>query len=871
MKASDKKAKKFKRKITLPTKILLGLIGIVAVVAAILITYNLIHYKMYKEYKKYAVTYEYETGKEFVALKDSSPKVEGMVLAAENDYLKLYTDTASAQIAVYDKRNGKITYSTPKDVEDDPVANPINKKYMKSQFVLEFYNSAMVLSTFDSFSMAVEREQVEVQAIENGIRYIYTLGDFTKLSTGIVPLYMSQEKLDEILGQLEKKADQTKLKAAYIESDIDGVLALRENTAHSPISINGLTAVLEKVGFTEEDYAEQMALGGEKVEERLSFVVPLEYRLVDDGINVSIPASELKESGGGMIYRLRLLGFFGAAGADETGYMVVPNGSGSIINFNNGKNGLGNYSQYIYTLDPIASEYTQVENQETARLPIAAICRPDSSILMSVENGTTVASINASLGGLDTSYNSLNTIFVMRFYDKMEMFGATGNEQDLPILEPNIFDVNYTVRYAFLTEENKGYSGVANYYRNRLIAEGKLTPNTAGGDIPFYYDVLGGVKETESFLGIQYLKVKEMTTFKEAMEIVKSLNESGIKNQVLNYQGWSNGGYFADTYDKITKLGTLGGKKNLEALDDLLKENGGTLFVDVPFQKVTDISKRYSASREGARYYGAGYIAKFGLVSPMTLRKTYAFGYEENIYSLISPKFLPRYVEKFAKAIQKVDVSGISLRDLGDVLSSDKKRTEIINREAALYVVLGQFEKLKALNKPIMVAGGNDYAFEYADHIIDVPMKDNDFRIIDEEIPLYEMIIHGCINYAGGIMNYKDSDYDTAVLKMIEYGASPRYQFTWETSSEMKKTALNRFYSTEFSVWNEDAVKTYNTVNGVLKNVSGATIVNHEILSAGVRKVTYSNGCVIYVNYNNKEVSVDGHTINAKSFYTEVK
>ena len=32
---------------------------------------------------------------------------------AENDYLKLYTDTATGYVAVYDKRDGNVTYSNP--------------------------------------------------------------------------------------------------------------------------------------------------------------------------------------------------------------------------------------------------------------------------------------------------------------------------------------------------------------------------------------------------------------------------------------------------------------------------------------------------------------------------------------------------------------------------------------------------------------------------------------------------------------------------------------------------------------------------------------------------------------------------------------
>ena len=62
----------------------------------------------------------------------------------------------------------------------------------------------------------------------------------------------------------------------------------------------------------------------------------------------------IEENGGGSLYRIRLLGYFAAAGADENGYLVVPNGSGSLIYFNNGKSNVENYSQYIYDIDPLS-------------------------------------------------------------------------------------------------------------------------------------------------------------------------------------------------------------------------------------------------------------------------------------------------------------------------------------------------------------------------------------------------------------------------------------------------------------------------------------------------------------------------------------
>ena len=862
----DKK-KKVKRKLGLLQKILLGVLGVVVLGVLIWFAYYMFHYYLYDDYKQYLNGYETEKGTDFHSLKDSSKDVDGMELVAENGNLKLYASLDSGNVAVYDKRSKVTTYSNPVDADNDPIANNTNKNYLKSQFVINYYNAAKAMGTYDSYSMAVEKGQLQAQSIDNGVRFIYTLGDFSTNTTGIVPLYLSQSKLDEICGLLDETGVTNMRRYYSTEDAASGMLVLNGVAQKNVKTIKKITGYLETAGFTEADYEEQMELAGVEVAMPLSFTIALEYRLLDDSIEVSIPSSMIEENGGGSLYRIRLLGYFGAAGADEEGYLVVPNGSGSLIYFNNGKSNVENYSQYIYDIAPLAADYTMLENTQKVRLPICGICKENSNILMSVEDGATTAFFTASVSGGNTSYNYVNTTFVVRGYDLLAMFGSTGNEADLPLLENNMYDINYKVRYTFLDDEHTGYSGIANYYRDRLVKEGVLTDRTAAGDIPFYYDIIGGVKETASFVGIRYLKVMAMTTYEEAADIALNLRDKGIAYQVMNLQGWSNGGYYADVYDKITGLSKLGGKKKLEALNDTMESLGGRLYVDVPFQSVTNISKRYNGSFETSRYYGAGYVARFGAHNPANLRITSSLGYDENIYDLVSPKYLQRYVDSFIKKFGKLDVGGIGLRDLGDEVHSDKKRTEFINREEALDIVKAQLEKLSGTGKNILINGGNDYSFAYATDIIDAPIRDNEFRIIDEEIPLYEMIIHGYIDYAGGQLNFHDSADNTEItLRMIEYGASPRYVFTKESASEMKYTALNKFYATKYDNWCDEAVSVYNKVNDILKYVSGETVVKHEIRDSKVRAVTYSNGVVIYVNYTDYDAVEDGVTVPAHGY-----
>lgn len=848
-------------------KILIAVVSLILAVVIIWFARWLIRYHFYDNYKNNLSSYTYEEGSAFTPMGEGSSDVADMALVAENDTLKLYADTENGTIAVVDKRNGQITYSNPLGADEDQIANGTNKNYMKSQIIVDYFNASRTQGTMDSFSYCTSRGQLEVESINNGIRFIYTLGNMDS-ATGIVPQYISRETLDRVLAALDEEGVDFVAKK-YRESKVaENYLELLESAAKGASQIRRLNRYFEQAGFTDEDYIVEMENSGVEGAVPISFVIPLEYRLNNDAVDVSVPMCAVEENGGGSLFRIQFLRYFGAAGIGENGYMLVPNGSGSIINFNNGKTAADNYSEYVYGIDPLAAEYTVRENTENVKLALYGLFREKSSIFVTIEDGASLAYISAGISGKINEYNYIYPTFVLRGNDKLSMFGTTGNEADIPIVETNFYDANLTVKYTMLTEENAGYAGAANYYRNRLINEGILTANAdTTGDIKFYYDVLGNVMMTKFFLGTQYEGTYAMTTFEQASEMSNDLAANGITNQVMNFQGWMNRGYYHDVVDKIKVSSNLGGKSGLKKLNNTLADNGGCMYADVALQKVTAISKRYSEGNETSRYYGAGYVAEFGLVNPATLRQTSGLGYLENHYYLISPKFLVRYVDKFTSKIGKYDIAGISLRDLGNQLQSDKKRTNVITREGALDVVNASFAQIDAVGKNIMVNDGNDYSFAYADDIINAPLTDNDYYIVDETVPFYEMLLHGYIDYAGGVINLSDTyDRTDIVLGLVEAGASPHFMFSYQNSNEIKDTGLNRFYSTKYENWKNDAINIYSEVNNALKHVKGASITNHEILENDMRVISYSNGVKIYINNSTADQTVGGITVPARSY-----
>jgi hypothetical protein len=103
-------------------------------------------------------------------------------------------------------------------------------------------------------------------------------------------------------------------------------------------------------------------------------------------------------------------------------------------------------------------------------------------------------------------------------------------------------------------------------------------------------------------------------------------------------------------------------------------------------------------------------------------------------------------------------------------------------------------------------------------------------------------------------------------LQMVESGVYPSFYITYENSSKLIYTNSSDLYSTEYATYKNMIVEYDTQLREVAEAVEDAYIMKHEKLDNGVTKVTYDNGVVIYVNYSESDVTVDGYTVGAMSY-----
>jgi hypothetical protein len=144
---------------------------------------------------------------------------------------------------------------------------------------------------------------------------------------------------------------------------------------------------------------------------REEFRIPLEITLGEDYLQASVPILDIEEESINKVNSIAVLPNFGAGGASDQGYMLVPDGSGALIHFNNGKGRYQSYGEPIYGSDPVANVTALRERKESIRLPVFGIKNGNSALLGVVVSGDSIGTIRASVSGGRTSYSSVYVDF----------------------------------------------------------------------------------------------------------------------------------------------------------------------------------------------------------------------------------------------------------------------------------------------------------------------------------------------------------------------------------------------------------------------------------------------------------------------------
>lgn len=257
---------------------------------------------------------------------------------------------------------------------------------------------------------------------------------------------------------------------------------------------------------------------------KAGITIPVTYTLEDDYLEARIETDEIEEDTsqtGKLVTSLSLMSSFGAASDQEDGYFVIPDGSGALIRYNNGKTSAKSYTGYVYGTDLTAVPLQQPAVTEQVYLPMYGIVNSDSAMMVVCTEGDSNAKLTASVSGQSkSSYNVCGFDFTLRDSDSYDMSG--NNSTALTVFEDGDIKTDaVALRYYPLeTEDTPDYSDVANAYRNYLTGAQGVTSTVTSADAGLYLNLYGGTEKEKSILGIPVTLKNSLTTFAQAEDIL---------------------------------------------------------------------------------------------------------------------------------------------------------------------------------------------------------------------------------------------------------------------------------------------------------------------------------------------------------------
>lgn len=607
--------------------------------------------------------------------------------------------------------------------------------------------------------------------------------------------------------------------------------------ATSGISIDYLDqeADDDRASITNAEHLIEFAAIDQGFEATLTFVEPeisllVRVQLEPDGVRVEVPFESIEEANPEFkIGLLHLYPFFGATREDSVpGYMFIPDGVGTLINFGAETRARNMFYGRYYGADLGMIEKIpydpRINRPYQISIPVIGMVHgeKENAFIAVVEKGAPYGEIWAHPAGVITKFNFLYNTFV---YNQSYFQATNRSGAGVTRLQPTTNAFDAVIHYRLLSGEDSDYVGMARSYQAYLVEKDMLPQHpTPGDDIGIKLEFLGAEKERILF----WDRSIAVTTIAQMRAI---LDQLAVRNPEVVYYGWQPRGPLAMYPESLKLERSLGTVAELRAFAEEVNAADGrfSLYLDpqAALWGVGGYSTRYDLARS---------ITNLDLVGYNRSKVNYYFNLEtlrERYRSLVSdiPENFP---------------VGLALDGISSVLYSDFRDGEVLNREDAI-------QRYQELVRETGLATSfylpNDYMFPYAQAYYDMPLADSGYLYTTQVVPFLPIVLAGYVPMYGRALNFS-SDLRADLLRHADFGVYPSYFLTEAPTSSFLDTSSSWIFSSSFEQWGEEVEETYQWLNALLAPVKGQRVVARETLAQGVIATTYSNGRQIIVNYS---------------------
>jgi hypothetical protein len=797
-------------------------------------------------------------------------------IVLENQYLELRFLPQTTEIVLTDKTTGVQWLSNP--VGDDPLADTVSRYLMRSQFAVEYADVTGIGQTLYSGSQSVELGAYDYSIVNGSLEINYTVGNLER--TYVIPPAVPEERMNEFLDNMNS-GDRALVVAGYRLYDIDNLrqndnrdellvmypdLNRRKIYVLRPDSREYQKAEYEVIfadsGYTYDDYLEDVAyypsISGR---ERPAFNISFRYFLEGRSLVLDVPFDKIAYRTAYPMVRLSLLPYMGAGGTDDEGYLFVPDGSGALIYFNNGRYNQLTYSNFVYGWDE-GLKRDAVVNDNRAPFPVFGVQKNGSAIVCVIENGSAYASIRADVAGRNSSWTNVYTRFDMVHNELMNISGRS--DREVYQYERGLAEgESITLRYIVCDQD--GYVGMAKEYRSWLLAKYPFLGSRNESTVPIAVEIPGAVNKTQHRLGIPFDLPLKLTSYKEATSMIEDFADFGWKNVRVKLNGWFNRSVDHTIPTNIKLINELGGKKDFLNLTAAANRSGYSFYPEVDFFYMRDKKPfdGFSLYRDAARYVNRERIQNYPF--------SFVWFGERKQWGKLSyisrPAVMMSMVDNFIQKASGLGIQNIAFRNIGSRLAGDYNERRHVSREASMVMRQEKLAELGSNGNGIMLLAGHAYAMPWADFIVDMALDDQGFGITDVSVPFYQIALHGLIPYTGRAINLAE-DYTKHLLKTVESGAGLYFSFMTEETAILQDTKFRQFYANEYHKWVGDADALYRKFSADFAGLYNQAIDDHKILAPRITVTGYEDGTRVIVNASDNDwvFQETGNVVRANNY-----
>ena len=721
-------------------------------------------------------------GQEDVFTADHDPVIlhyqgDGERYTLENDDLLLELDGETTYFTLTHKQAGTVWHSVPEDAQDDPIALSGNKSRLQSTLAITYSTQNGVITQMDNYAYSIENKLYSIEQGDGYIKVSYTIGRLPRVY--IIPQVITETRMNDWLSDLSKSkarriTDSYRLnkldkldddeRDAFIEQypEIleDNVYILRDNVKDH--QLESYEEQFRDAGYTYDDFLENQNLYGVEGTDRVAFSLSVIYRLEGDDLVVEIPFDEIGYYNEFSITRITPLPNFGAAGTQDEGCFIVPEGSGHIIKFNNGRTSQNSYVANVYGWD-YATIRDAVINETYTSFPMFAEIKNGSAFLCLLEDYASVAQLNADISGRQTSYNNAYASYAALHYDAFNV--SDRSIETFYMYEPQLPGGSIVQRYRFV--ETDDYVVLAHAYRDYLLDRYPGLRPVEDENVPVAVEIVGAIDKVLQRGGLPVSLPVALTTYEQAGEIIADLTDSGFHNLFVKLSGWANGGVKQRILTSLWPVSQLGTAEELEALVEQATAMGVPVFLNGITQYALDSGffNGFFTLRDAARYTTRELVKLWQY-------STVWYGPIEwlDFYYLLQPRIAQTMLQNLVSAAKRYGAPGVAFADTGGILSGDYNPKKLTTREESMNMQRESLADVKSDGLRAMIRKGNLYALEYADIVTDMELGGSNYAIFDQSIPFWEIALHGYVRYAGQPLNLAD-DWQQELLLSAERGA----------------------------------------------------------------------------------------------------